>query len=109
MGTSTANMNTTYARPAAQQAANMDRPLGVPRGYIVMTLMTSSATDSPQIDSSATWPRFDVVSTEYQEQASAIAMRGTTARATAIPSALRAVREISLSINAHCPTKHSSA
>src|SRR6267154_3461328 len=74
-----------------------------------MTLMTSSATDSPQIDSSATWPRFDVVSTEYQEQASAIAMRGTTARATAIPSALRAVREISLSINAHCPTKHSSA
>ncbi len=63
--------------------------------------MTRSATDSPQIDSSATWPRFDVVSTEYQEQASAIAMSGTTASDTAVPSALRAAREISLSINAH--------
>src|SRR5260370_28476325 len=71
--------------------------------------MTSSETDSRQIDSSATWPRFDVVSTEYQEQASAIAIRGTTASETAVPNAQRAAREISLSINAHCPTKHNSA
>src|SRR3984885_4282693 len=74
-----------------------------------MTLMTSSATDSPQIDSSATWPRLDVVSTEYQEQTSAIAMSGTSASDTAVPSALCALPEISLSIKPHCPTKHSSA
>src|SRR5450631_3491077 len=71
--------------------------------------MTSSATASPQIDSSATWPRFEVVSTEYQEQVSATAISGTIASDTTVPSVLRAARDISLSINANCPTKHSSA
>jgi hypothetical protein len=43
------------------------------RGHITSMLATSSVTDRPQINSSAMWPMFEVLSTEYQEQTSAIA------------------------------------
>ena len=56
-----------------------------------------------------TWPRFDVVSTEYQEQTSATAISGTTTRDVVRPTSLPVAREISRSIKAHWATKHNSA
>src|SRR5579862_3716047 len=70
---------------------------------------TSNAADNPQIVSSAICPRFEVVSTEYQEQVSAITISGTTAREANLPTTLPDAREVSCSISAHCATKHSSA
>src|SRR5580692_2289060 len=72
-------------------------------------LATSSTTQKPQIDSSTTCPMFDVVSTEYQEQVSAIAMRGTRANAVILPTTLPAAREVSRNMSAHWATKHISA
>ena len=52
---------------------------------------------------------FEVVSTEYQEHVSATTMRGTSMTEVAMPTVLRAAREISFSSKAHWATKHSSA
>jgi len=49
------------------------------------------------------------VSTEYQEQASAIRINGGTTFETAVPTPLPVARETSRSINAHGATKHNSA
>ena len=52
---------------------------------------------------------FEVVSTEYQEHSSAIAIIGSSAREVATPKRLPASRAASRSSSAHCATKHSSA
>jgi hypothetical protein len=109
MGTSTRYMKATYTTPAVHQASSAGRRCAGQRGKITATLASSSATQSPQIDSSKTCPKFDVVNTEYQEQVSAMAINGTSASDTPNPRRLSVARAFSRSNNAHCATKHSSA
>src|SRR5260370_32751602 len=85
------------------------RSLTSQRGRIASRLPTTNAALNPQIDSSTTWPRFDVVSTEYHEQTSATAISGTSVAATARTALLPAECAIARNHRVHCPTKHSSA
>src|SRR5262245_8235359 len=95
--------------PAAHQAASSGRCEALRRGQIHKRLITSRPAASAQRDSSMTWPRLEVVSTEYQEKSSATAMSGTTTRAVTRPTPLPVAFDISLSRRAHCAAKHSSA
>src|SRR4051812_9789464 len=79
------------------------------RRQIPAMLTTSSAAENPQMDSSMTWPRFEVVTTEYHEQISAMTMSGTTTREMAAATTLPVTCAVARNITAHWPTKHSSA
>src|SRR5882762_1276932 len=78
-------------------------------GRIATMLTTTNAADSAQMEFSATCARFHVVSTAYQEHASAIAMSGTSATDTILATTLPVARAVSRSIKAHWPAKHNSA
>src|SRR5262245_41628770 len=85
------------------------RGIGVQRGRIITMLTTTSAAQVPHRDSSITWPRFEVVSTEYHEHASATASSGTTSRETMCAYRLPVARAVSRVSRAHWIAKHSSA
>jgi hypothetical protein len=65
--------------------------------------------ETPHNDSSITCPMLDVVSTEYQEQVSATAIKGKTASEARRPGLLCMTCDISRINKAHCVTKHNSA
>src|SRR5689334_3313052 len=79
------------------------------RGPSHARLAISKTTHKAQIDSSNTWPRLEVVSTEYQEQVSATTINGTMARDTRTAAALPTTCPTPRSSKAHCAAKHSSA
>ncbi len=83
--------------------------MGFQRGQAASRLTTISVAASAHSVSSTACPRFEVVSTEYQEQASATRIIGSTTRALQRPSALPVMHAASRRVNAHCATKHSSA
>ncbi len=79
------------------------------RGTTAIMLATNNVVDKAHRDSSTTWPRFDVVSTEYQEHTSAIAMSGRRSREAVSVTMLSVIFPVARSSNAHCAAKHSSA
>src|SRR5579872_3145417 len=79
------------------------------RDDTAIMLATNRLADSAQSDSSTTWPKFEVVSTEYHEQSSASAISGSSMRAALCVTTLSMMRPVSRNMSAHCATKHSSA
>src|SRR5262245_8437071 len=87
----------------------MLRDMLVQRGRIRTMLAATSAADTPHSDSSITWPKFEVVRTEYHEHTSAITINGTTILATVLEKMLPVARAVSRVMSAHWQAKQSSA